>query len=82
MDTTCCYAVHDKFWVTDLDGNEWEHFHTKHDAEENLENSKYRVFREKNLIIVRENLYVDVSHFSICYIYHYARFSHLAAEKS
>ena len=26
MDTTCCYAVQDKFWVTDPDGNEWEFF--------------------------------------------------------
>ncbi|MFE5390014.1 ArsI/CadI family heavy metal resistance metalloenzyme [Bacillus thuringiensis] len=29
MDTTCCYAVQDKFWVTDPDGNEWEFFYTK-----------------------------------------------------
>ncbi|KLV28741.1 hypothetical protein ABW04_28125 [Priestia megaterium] len=28
-DTTCCYAVQDKFWVTDPDGNEWEFFYTK-----------------------------------------------------
>ncbi len=33
MDTTCCYAVQDKFWVTDPDGNEWEFFYTKADAE-------------------------------------------------
>ncbi|MCF6409709.1 ArsI/CadI family heavy metal resistance metalloenzyme [Pseudalkalibacillus salsuginis] len=33
MDTTCCYAVQDKFWVTDPDGNEWEFFYTKVDAE-------------------------------------------------
>ena len=26
MDTTCCYAVQDKFWVTDPDGNEWNSF--------------------------------------------------------
>lgn len=24
--TTCCYAVQDKVWVTDPDGNEWEVF--------------------------------------------------------
>ena len=24
--TTCCYAVQDKFWVTDPDGNHWEFF--------------------------------------------------------
>lgn len=28
-DTTCCYAVQDKFWITDPDGNEWEFFYTK-----------------------------------------------------
>ncbi|PFZ72240.1 hypothetical protein COL72_11800 [Bacillus toyonensis] len=32
MDTTCCYAVQDKFWVTDPDGNEWEFFYTKADS--------------------------------------------------
>lgn len=26
MNTTCCYAVQDKTWVTDPDGNEWEVF--------------------------------------------------------
>lgn len=25
-DTACCYAVQDKVWVTDPDGNEWEVF--------------------------------------------------------
>lgn len=29
MDTTCCYATQDKFWVHDPDGNEWEFFYTK-----------------------------------------------------
>jgi|SRR5579875_1961547 len=33
MDTVCCYAVQDKFWVTDPDGNEWEFFYTKADSE-------------------------------------------------
>lgn len=33
IDTTCCYAVQDKFWVTDPDGNEWEFFYTKKDSE-------------------------------------------------
>jgi catechol 2,3-dioxygenase-like lactoylglutathione lyase family enzyme len=32
-DTTCCYAVQDKFWVVDPDGNEWEFFYTKQDAD-------------------------------------------------
>ena len=26
MQTSCCYAVQDKAWVTDPDGNEWEVF--------------------------------------------------------
>jgi catechol 2,3-dioxygenase-like lactoylglutathione lyase family enzyme len=26
MNTTCCYAVQDKAWVQDPDGNEWEVF--------------------------------------------------------
>lgn len=26
---TCCYAVQDKFWVHDPDGNEWEFFFTR-----------------------------------------------------
>ncbi|CAM5777894.1 MULTISPECIES: ArsI/CadI family heavy metal resistance metalloenzyme [Brevibacillus] len=33
VDTTCCYAVQDKFWVVDPDGNEWEFFYTKEDAD-------------------------------------------------
>ncbi|MEH7399467.1 MULTISPECIES: ArsI/CadI family heavy metal resistance metalloenzyme [Bacillaceae] len=40
MDTTCCYAVQDKFWVTDPDGNEWEFFYTKSDSEvQKIENT-------------------------------------------
>lgn len=31
MDTTCCYAVQDKAWVNDPDGNEWEVFVVKED---------------------------------------------------
>jgi hypothetical protein len=26
MQTTCCYALQDKAWVSDPDGNEWEAF--------------------------------------------------------
>jgi hypothetical protein len=26
MQTSCCYAVQDKTWVRDPDGNEWEAF--------------------------------------------------------
>ncbi|WP_374120825.1 VOC family protein [Neobacillus sp. PS3-12] len=29
INTTCCYALRDKFWVHDPDGNEWEFFYTK-----------------------------------------------------
>lgn len=33
FNTTCCYAIQDKFWVHDPDGNEWEFFYTKADAD-------------------------------------------------
>ncbi|TSB45947.1 ArsI/CadI family heavy metal resistance metalloenzyme [Alkalicoccobacillus porphyridii] len=33
MNTTCCYAVQDKFWVRDPNGIEWEYFYTKEDVE-------------------------------------------------
>ncbi len=33
MNTTCCYAVQDKIWVHDPDGNAWEIFYTKADSE-------------------------------------------------
>jgi hypothetical protein len=26
MQTNCCYAIQDKTWVSDPDGNEWEVF--------------------------------------------------------
>lgn len=26
MQVNCCFAIQDKFWVQDPDGNEWEHF--------------------------------------------------------
>lgn len=38
INTTCCYAVQDKFWVKDPDGNEWEFFYTKADVEDNRTN--------------------------------------------
>lgn len=31
--TSCCYALQDKVWVSDPDGNEWEVFFVKGDAE-------------------------------------------------
>lgn len=33
MNTTCCYAVQDKIWVHDPEGNAWEVFYTKADSE-------------------------------------------------
>lgn len=33
MNTTCCYAVQDKIWVRDPEGNAWEIFFTKEDSE-------------------------------------------------
>lgn len=33
MNTTCCYAVQDKVWAYDPDGNAWEIFYTKEDSE-------------------------------------------------
>lgn len=39
IDTTCCYALQDKFWVLDPDGNEWEFFNTKADVDVNNENA-------------------------------------------
>lgn len=32
-DTTCCYAVQDKVWIEDPDGNSWEVFVVKADAQ-------------------------------------------------
>jgi catechol 2,3-dioxygenase-like lactoylglutathione lyase family enzyme len=39
INTTCCYARQDKFWIHDPDGNEWEFFYTKADVEENTTNA-------------------------------------------
>lgn len=33
--TACCYAVQDKFWVTDPDGIQWEVYYFHEDAEFN-----------------------------------------------
>ncbi|HMY17399.1 MAG TPA: ArsI/CadI family heavy metal resistance metalloenzyme [Polyangium sp.] len=32
-DTTCCYALQDKVWIEDPDGNSWEVFVVKADAQ-------------------------------------------------
>jgi len=34
MDTNCCYANQDKFWVRDPDGVEWEIYHLNYDVDE------------------------------------------------
>jgi catechol 2,3-dioxygenase-like lactoylglutathione lyase family enzyme len=34
MQTSCCYALQDKAWVTDPDGNEWEVFTVLADVEQ------------------------------------------------
>jgi catechol 2,3-dioxygenase-like lactoylglutathione lyase family enzyme len=35
--TTCCYAVQDKFWVTAPDGEKWEHYFVIADSQPELE---------------------------------------------
>lgn len=35
MGTTCCYAIQDKFWVTDPDGIQWELYYFHEDSEFN-----------------------------------------------
>ncbi|HWB67650.1 MAG TPA: ArsI/CadI family heavy metal resistance metalloenzyme [Mycobacteriales bacterium] len=37
QNTTCCYAVQDKFWVTAPDGEQWEHYVVLGDANPELE---------------------------------------------
>lgn len=49
MNTTCCYALQDKFWVTDPDGNEWEFFFTKQDSEEVTESEECCPTAEENV---------------------------------
>ena len=33
INTTCCYARQDKFWITDPDGNRWEVYNVLDDVE-------------------------------------------------
>jgi catechol 2,3-dioxygenase-like lactoylglutathione lyase family enzyme len=40
--TTCCYAVQDKFWVTGPDGEQWEHYVVLADANPELEGQASR----------------------------------------
>ncbi|MFV8829245.1 ArsI/CadI family heavy metal resistance metalloenzyme [Alkalihalobacterium sp. APHAB7] len=39
INTVCCYARQDKFWISDPDGNEWEFFYTWEDTEQENNNS-------------------------------------------
>jgi catechol 2,3-dioxygenase-like lactoylglutathione lyase family enzyme len=39
INSTCCYALQDKFWIHDPDGNEWEFFYTKANVDENSINA-------------------------------------------
>jgi catechol 2,3-dioxygenase-like lactoylglutathione lyase family enzyme len=39
-ESRCCYAVQDKFWVLDPDGNEWEFYRLLADLDEPGEDSK------------------------------------------
>ncbi|KMM39308.1 ArsI/CadI family heavy metal resistance metalloenzyme [Guptibacillus hwajinpoensis] len=51
MNTNCCYALQDKFWVTDPDGNEWEFFFTKQDSEAVTESEECCSTAEENITI-------------------------------
>jgi catechol 2,3-dioxygenase-like lactoylglutathione lyase family enzyme len=35
MGTNCCYALQDKFWISDPDGHQWEYYLLKDDVEFN-----------------------------------------------
>ena len=52
MQTNCCYAVQDKTWVTDPDGNEWEAFVV---LEDNLAEAGACCVAEKRAAPVAEN---------------------------
>lgn len=39
MDSSCCYANQDKFWVRDPDGVEWEVYHLNYDLDEEAASS-------------------------------------------
>ena len=40
MDVACCYAMQDKAWVKDPDGNEWEAFTVLEDLEDSIQMPK------------------------------------------
>lgn len=41
MDSNCCHANQDKFWVRDPDGVEWEVYHLNYDLEEAVTSSPF-----------------------------------------
>jgi hypothetical protein len=45
--TACCYAVQDKVWVEDPDGNEWEVFFVKADADVMRESDKVSAAKDR-----------------------------------
>ena len=51
MQTNCCYALQDKTWVTDPDGNEWEVFTV---IEDNLTTTNACCGTEPNLVSVTD----------------------------
>ncbi|WP_216829337.1 ArsI/CadI family heavy metal resistance metalloenzyme [Alkalihalobacterium elongatum] len=40
INTVCCYAKQDKFWVNDPDGHEWEFFFTWEDTEQEKDSNQ------------------------------------------
>ena len=46
-DVTCCYAVQDKVWIEDPDGNNWEVFVVKADAETMMPTDPQRAQAER-----------------------------------
>jgi catechol 2,3-dioxygenase-like lactoylglutathione lyase family enzyme len=59
QNTTCCYAVQDKFWVSGPDGEQWEHYVVLADAHPELEGRTDRelsaVTGDGSCCIVEEN---------------------------
>lgn len=50
-DTDCCYAMQDKVWVTDPDGNSWEVFVVKVADTAPEENRKNRVITDTSIAV-------------------------------
>lgn len=63
MQTNCCYAIQDKTWVSDPDGNEWEVFVV---LEDNLLESDYKVDSEESICCVPSSTSGDTGGNSCC----------------